>query len=94
VAEILKFINAPILSPNVWRRFFKPRYKTLFEPVLKAGKNIFFHSCGQITPLLEDFKELGVTAIWPQLSVFDLKQLAKLSKNLQLTVQLHPDRTG
>lgn len=84
--------TAPILSPNVWRRFFKPRYKALFEPILKTGKNIFFHSCGQITPLLEDFKELGITAIWPQLPVFDLKQLVKLSKDLQLAVQMHPDR--
>lgn len=84
--------TAPMLSPVVWRTFFKPRYKALFEPILKAGKNIFFHSCGQITAFLEDFKDLGVTAIWPQLPVFDLKELAKISKDLHLAIQLHPDR--
>jgi hypothetical protein len=84
--------TAPLLSPAVWRKFFKPRYKNLFEPIVKTGKKIFFHSCGQITPFLEDFRELGVSAIWPQLPVFDLKELAKISKDLHLAVQLHPDR--
>ncbi len=83
---------APLLSPAIWRRFFKPRYKALFEPIHNAGKKIFFHSCGQITAFLEDFKDLGVSAIWPQLPVFDLKELATISKDLHLAIQLHPDR--
>ena len=84
--------NGPLLSPKLWRRFFKPRYKALFEPILKAGKSIFFHSCGQISEFLDDFKDLGVTAIWPQLPVFDLKELAHRCRDLHLAVQLHPDR--
>lgn len=84
--------TAPLLSPAVWRKFFKPRYQTLFEPVIKTGKKVFFHSCGQITPFLEYFRELGVSAIWPQLPVFDLKELAKISRDLHLAIQLHPDR--
>lgn len=84
--------QAPIFPPAVWRRFFKPRYNRLFAPVRKAGKKIFFHSCGQILPLLEDFAELGVNAIWPQLPLFDLRQLAARCRELHLAVQLHPDR--
>ncbi len=84
--------TAPLLSPAMWRKFFKPRYKTLFKPVIKAGKKIFFHSCGQIAPFLDDFRELGVSAIWPQLPVFNLKELARISKDLHLALQLHPDR--
>ncbi len=64
----------------------------LFEPIRKAGKRIFFHSCGQITPLLEDLHLLGVDAIWPQLSLYDHRWLAHLCRELDLTVQLHPDR--
>lgn len=81
-----------LLAPKVWRRFFKPRYRQLFEPILRAGKRIFFHSCGQIGALLEDFRDLGISAIWPQLSLFDPKELARRCRELGLAVQLHPDR--
>jgi hypothetical protein len=81
-----------LISPAVWRRFFKPRYRQLFEPVRQAGKHIFFHSCGQIADLLPDLADLGVTAIWPQLPAFDLQVLARRCRDLRLAVQLHPDR--
>lgn len=83
---------APIFPPDVWRRFFKPRYERLFAPIRKAGTKIFFHSCGQIGPLLDDFAELGVNAIWPQLQLFDQIELAKRCRQLGLAVQLHPER--
>jgi hypothetical protein len=84
--------NALIVPPAVWRRFFKPRYKALFEPIHRAGKRIFFHSCGQIGALLDDFRELGINAIWPQLPAFRLPDLARRCRELGLAVQLHPDR--
>jgi hypothetical protein len=83
---------APIFSPSLWRRFFKPRYERLCAPIRKAGKKIFFHSCGQIGPLLEDFAELGVHAVWPQLQLFDQRELARRCRQLGLAVQLHPER--
>lgn len=84
--------TAPLLSPDVWRRFFKPRYRALFEPVVRAGKHIFFHSCGQVRPLLEDLREIGVTAIWPQLPLFDFEEFSAFCRELGLALQLHPDR--
>jgi hypothetical protein len=84
--------SALMISPEVWRRFFKPRYRDLFEPILRAGKPIFFHSCGQVGEILDDLRELGVNAIWPQLTAFDLKRLARRCRDLGLAVQLHPDR--
>lgn len=84
--------RAPLFRPEVWRRFFKPRYERLCAPIRAAGKRIFFHSCGQITPLLEDFAELGVTAVWPQLPLYDQRELAQRCRDLGLAVQLHPDR--
>ena len=84
--------SALIFPPKVWRRFFRPRYQALFAPVLRAGKRIFFHSCGQIADLLDDLRGLGVHAIWPQLPLFNLRDLAKRCRDLGLAVQLHPDR--
>ncbi|HPF56065.1 MAG TPA: hypothetical protein PLV03_05955, partial [Clostridiales bacterium] len=39
--------RALITSPEMWRRFFKPRLKYIFEPAVKAGMTVHFHSCGQ-----------------------------------------------
>jgi len=81
-----------LMPPEVWRRFFKPRYRALFAPIRRCGKRIFFHSCGQIGALIEDFAELGVNALWPQLPLFDLADLARRCRDLGLALQLHPDR--
>lgn len=84
--------QAPIFPPEVWRRFFKPRYQRIFAPARESGTKILFHSCGKIAPLLEDIAELGVNAIWPQLNLWEPEELAKRSKELRLAVELHPDR--
>ncbi len=81
-----------LLSPRAWRRFFLPRYQALFEPVKRAGKRIFFHSCGLITNLLADLREAGADTIWPQLPLFDHRELARRCRDLGLVVQLHPNR--
>jgi hypothetical protein len=69
--------QALMLSPKTWRRFFLPRYLAMFEPVKRAGKRILFHSCGMISSILPDLREAGADAIWPQLSLFNHRDLAK-----------------
>ena len=84
--------QALMLSALTWRRFFMPRYQALFTPVKRAGKRVFFHSCGMILPILADLRAAGADAIWPQLPLFDHRDLAKRCRDLGLAVQLHPDR--
>lgn len=81
-----------LISPATWRRFYKPRYERLFSKIRKAGKLIFFHSCGYVWPLLEDFAELGVKAIWPQLRLYDYGELHRHCRDLGLAIALHPER--
>ncbi len=84
--------QALLMSPKVWRRFFKPRYRALLEPAVQAGKAILFHSCGHIELILEDLREVGANAIWPQLPLYDHRELARRCRDLGLAVQMHPDR--
>jgi len=56
----------PQISPAMYRRFFKPRHKLIFERVRRrSGLHLFFHSCGGIVPLLPDIIETGVEIINP-----------------------------
>jgi hypothetical protein len=84
--------NALMISPPVFRRFFLPRYRELFAPAVSAGRKVFFHSCGQVTTILEDLRGAGVDAVWPQLPLYDTADLARRCRDLGLAVQLHPDR--
>lgn len=81
-----------IMSPDCWRRFFKPRWKELFKPIVDKGLDIHFHSCGQIMPILADLREIGVTSIWPQLPAYNMKELADYCRQLGLAVEVHTDR--
>ena len=84
--------RALLMSPSTWRRFFKPRYRALLEPAVRAGTKVLFHSCGCIGSILEDLREVGADSIWPQLALFDHRELARRCRELGLAVQLHPDR--
>lgn len=81
-----------LMHPDMWRRFMKPRLKYIMEPAVKAGLDIHFHSCGCIWDILEDLKELGVCSIWPQLPAYNMEELAKKCRELELAVAIHTDR--
>jgi len=83
-----------LISPEMWRRFIKPRLKVIFQPAVDAGLNIVFHSCGQIWPILEDLREVGATAVWPQLPAYDMGELAARCRSLKLAVAIHTDRAN
>ena len=81
-----------IMSPGLWRSFFYHRLDSLFKPARDAGLDIHFHSCGNVWDLLQDFAELGVTSIWPQLPVYDMSKLANRCRDLGLAIAVHTDR--
>lgn len=66
--------NGPMISPELYRRLFKPRHKKYFDTVRKhTNALIQFHSCGSIYRLLNDIIELGADVIHPvQVSAKDM----------------------
>ncbi len=55
-----------LISPDTWRKLFKPRLKQLFETIKRrADVFIFFHSCGSIREIIPDLIEVGVDALNP-----------------------------
>jgi uroporphyrinogen decarboxylase len=56
-----------LISPRMFRRLIKPRLAVLFSRIhqLAPDAKLFFHSCGNVRPLLPDFIELGVDILNP-----------------------------
>ncbi len=57
--------RALMISPRMFREFFLPEYEYIFENVRKAGKIIYFHSCGQIHDIAADLASIGITILDP-----------------------------
>lgn len=48
-----------MISPALWRRLFRPRYQRQFELAHDLGLEVWFHCCGNLTELAEDFHQIG-----------------------------------
>ena len=83
-----------IFSRAMFQNYFKPRYQALMRPIRQAGIKVHFHSCGKVGPLLEDFREMGVDSIWPQLPAYDMRWLSDCCRDLGLAVAIHTDRAN
>ncbi len=66
--------ESQLIPPETFRELFKPRYReiiTLIKKKLKEKKGagergwVFFHSCGNVRPILPDFIEIGVDILNP-----------------------------
>lgn len=69
--------SGPLFSPAMFREFFAPRLKKIFAAARQAGLDVFFHSCGNVTLLLEDILAAGAQVFNPfQPEVMDVAQIA------------------
>ena len=59
--------TSQIISPDMFRRLIKPRVNALFETYIKLAPHAkrFFHSDGNVRPLIPDFIEMGVDILNP-----------------------------
>lgn len=55
--------DRPMLSPKVFRKFFKPRYARVYHEAHRLGLVTFLHSCGNIVELLDDLIEAELDVI-------------------------------
>lgn len=54
-----------LMSPEFWRELIKPRLKKIIDIYKAGGCFIYFHSCGRVMELLDDFIELGIDILNP-----------------------------
>ena len=72
--------NALLISPDMWRDWFKPLYRDYCELAHAHGKFAFMHSDGNIASIYEDLIEVGVDALNSQLFCMDMADLERRAK--------------
>ncbi|MBN1401404.1 MAG: hypothetical protein JXA74_11240 [Anaerolineae bacterium] len=80
-----------MISPSLWRDFFKPSYAKLFAMTREAGKHVWFHSDGAIASIIADLVEIGVQVLNPQTDLIGREKLAALCGDV-LCIQGDIDR--
>jgi uroporphyrinogen decarboxylase len=66
--------TGPLISPELFRRIFKPRMARLIQFIReRSPARIAFHSCGSVYALIPDFIDVGVELLNPvQVSAADM----------------------
>lgn len=68
-----------MISRDLWREVFLPRYAAQFEHVRRAGKKVWFHSCGDVHDIIGDLIDAGVDVI--ELLQPDLMGIERLARD-------------
>jgi len=69
--------NSLLVSPELWRDFFKPLYKDYCDLIHSKNKYAVFHSDGYIEPIFPDLIEIGIDAINSQLFCMNIEEIGK-----------------
>jgi uroporphyrinogen decarboxylase len=58
--------RTPYISPDMYRKFVKPRQKRIFDFIhSRSNAKVFYHSCGSVYDLIPDFIDIGVDILNP-----------------------------
>lgn len=66
-----------LVSPAMWREYFRPLYADYARLIRSGDKFVFFHSDGCIESIIPDLVEIGVDALNSQLFCMDIESIAE-----------------
>jgi len=72
--------NGPMISPNIWRKFYKPWHKKIIEVAKKYNLFVCFHICGNCTDVIPDLIEMGVDILDPVQTSAKNMEISNLKK--------------
>lgn len=74
--------HAPMMSPKMYRRLIKPFHAEIYPAIKQRTRaRIFYHSDGNIYPLLGDLIEVGIDLLNPvQVNAGDMGDTARLKR--------------
>jgi uroporphyrinogen decarboxylase len=83
--------NAPFISLEMFRGFFKEPYHRLFSEVKKAYPNlkVLYHSCGSVYDFIPDFIDVGVDILNPIQPLANGMDPARIKKEFGNSLLFH-----
>ncbi len=69
-----------LISPDSWRKLFKPVYQRLINRIKSAGKFVFMHSDGYIYDLYDELVEIGIDAVNSQVWCMGVEKVSEKCK--------------
>ena len=54
-----------LVSPEMWRRYYKPNWALVCSIAKAHGVRLWMHSCGYCRDIIEDFVEMGIEVVNP-----------------------------
>ena len=93
VVDDLSSGSGPMINPKFFRKYVFPWYEELAALAKKQGWLFFFHSDGNIWPIMDDLIAIGFDAIHPiDPTSMDIKEVKeKVGKKLGILGNLHTD---
>jgi hypothetical protein len=70
--------DSMLLSPSLWREFYKDSVKRLAAETHRLGAKYEHHSCGFIQPIIGDLAEAGIDALNPLQACNDAREIKRL----------------
>jgi len=67
--------NSLLISPEMWRKIFKPLYQEYVSIARNNNKYVFMHSDGNILSILPDLIEIGIDALNSQIFAMQIENL-------------------
>jgi hypothetical protein len=73
-----------MISPPMWRNYFKPRFARQFGLARRLGLHVWYHCCGEFLGIMEDFCEIGVDVLnISQPNVNDMEEVGRRLRGRQ-----------
>jgi uroporphyrinogen decarboxylase len=54
-----------LMSPDHWRKYFKPAWLKLFNIAKRNGYIVMFHTCGSVYEIIPDLIDIGLDILYP-----------------------------
>lgn len=78
-----------MISPNIWRRFYKPWHKKIIEVAKRYNLYVCFHICGNCSEVIPDLIEMGVDILDPVQVNAKNMELSSLKKHFGKHICFH-----
>jgi len=93
VVDDLSYGSGPMIDPKFFRKYVFPWYEELGALAKKQGLLFFFHSDGNLWPIMEDLISIGFDAIHPiDPTSMDIREVkTRVGKRLGILGNIHTD---